>query len=236
MNNPRHHGTLHRIYLDIPTSYHGHFPSIHKHPSKAIHGLSLDFIVWNIIGFALYAVYTTSLRYSAVIRKEYADRFGDGSNTTTTMMTTTEVILNHLIVSNSTTNADDGGGSNSTHAAAAVPQVKTNDVAFAWHALILTIITFIQIIYSEKKIQRRQNANDELLVTNTTAAINDSTRWTDSVEQEGMRLEDSLGDDSFILNEDDFHQQQDNDNNYIAATHHNHTSINNRSSLLYIEG
>ena len=122
--------------------------------------------------------------------------------------------MNHLIVSNSTTNSDDGGGSNSTHAAAAVPQVKTNDVAFAWHALILTIITFIQIIYSEEKIRRRQNANDELLVTNATAAINDSTRWTDNVEQEGMRLEDSLGNDSFILNEDDFHQQQDNDNHH----------------------
>ena len=216
-------------FLSWTLSFYPQIITNYKHPSKAIHGLSLDFIVWNIIGFALYAVYTTSLRYSAVVRKEYADRFGDGGNTTTTTMTTRGVILNYLAVSNST-NADDGGGSNSTHAAAAVPQVKTNDVAFAWHALILTIITFIQIIYSERKIRRRQNDNDELLVTNTTAAINDSTRWTDNVEQEGMRLEDSLGDDSFVLNEDDFHQQQANDNHHHyyqdqSLSSHNTTSF-----------
>ena len=216
-------------FLSWTLSFYPQIITNYKHPSKAIHGLSLDFIVWNIIGFALYAVYTTSLRCSAVVRKEYADRFGDGVNTTTTTMTTTGVIMNYLIVDNNT-NADDSSGSNSTHTAAAVPQVKTNDVAFAWHALILTIITFIQIIYSEKKIRCCQNENDELLVTDTAAAVNDSTRWTDNVEQEGMRLEDSLGDDSFVLNEDDFHQNQGNDNHHHyyqdqSLSSHNTTSL-----------
>ncbi|KAL7451042.1 hypothetical protein ACHAWC_002883 [Mediolabrus comicus] len=203
-------------FLSWTLSFYPQIITNYKHPSKAIHGLSLDFIVWNIIGFALYAVYTTSLRYSAVVRKEYADRFGDGGNTTTTTMTTRGLILNYLAVSNST-NADDGGGSNSTHGAAAVPQVKTNDVAFAWHALILTIITFIQIIYSERKIRRRQNDNDEFLYT---------MDWQCRTRRDAT----SLGDDSFVLNEDDFHQQQANDNHHHyyqdqSLSSHNTTSF-----------
>ena len=139
-------------------------------PEKAARGLSLDFIVWNIIGFALYAVYTTSLRYSAVVRQEYADRFGGGD-----------------LILNSTNSTDDD--------AVVVPQVKANDVAFAWHALILTIITLIQIIYNESKASTKgENA--------------DLDGTIDNLEQEGRRLEDSTGNDSFVLNEDDFDQQQ----------------------------
>mmetsp|Transcript_14614 Transcript_14614/g.22524 ORF Transcript_14614/g.22524 Transcript_14614/m.22524 type:complete len:554 (-) Transcript_14614:86-1747(-) len=176
------------------------------HPEKAVRGLSLDFIVWNIIGFALYAVYTTSLRYSAVVRQEYADRFGGGgavvqsdvpmayhdpSLTNTTMF---NVVINTMFT---TINSNSSNSNTTGDEVVAVPQVKTNDVAFAWHALILTIITFIQIIYNEHKVVNRNVEFAEL-----------DHRWIDNDEQEGMRLDDSLGNDSFILNEDDFGQEQ----------------------------
>jgi len=175
------------------------------HPEKAVRGLSLDFIVWNIIGFALYAVYTTSLRYSATVRQEYADRFGGGGDVVDSDVpmayyndpssfantTTFNVAINTIVIAASSNNNTTGGK------AVAVPQVKTNDVAFAFHALILTIITFLQIICNENKSVNSQVEFAEL------------DRWIDNDEQEGMRLDDSLGNDSFILNEDDFGQQEE---------------------------
>ena len=201
------------FYPQIITNYH--------HPEKAMKGLSLDFIVWNIIGFALYAVYTTSLRYSDVVRQEYADRFGggggdsggvvhsdgslDGLSMNTAMFN--NVVFNTIFtITNNITNSNSTGD-------VAIPQVKTNDVAFAWHALILTIITFIQIIYNEKRVginRSNEEFADVIVTTTSVYTTNNENRWVvDNVEQEGMRLEDSLGEDSFILNEDDFgHQQQ----------------------------
>eukprot|EP00986_Skeletonema_menzelii_P001279 scaffold338_cov155-Skeletonema_menzelii.AAC.13 len=176
-----------------------------KHPEKAVRGLSLDFIIWNIIGFSLYAVYTTSLRYSAVVRQEYADRFGGGGGVVfesdvpvmeyydASLANTTifNIVMDTVFIANSSNSSNTTGDK-----AVAVPQVKTNDVAFAWHALILSIITFLQVICNENKTVNRNVEFAEL------------DRWINSDEQEGMRLDDSLGNDSFILNEDDFGQQQ----------------------------
>jgi len=101
------------------------------------------------------------------------------------------VVINTIVIATS-------GNNNTTSAkAVAVPQVKTNDVAFAWHALILTIITFLQIICNDNNSVKSQVEFAGL------------DRWIDNDEQEGMRLDDSLGNDSFILNEDDFGQQQE---------------------------
>ncbi|KAL7428173.1 hypothetical protein ACHAXM_001311 [Skeletonema potamos] len=177
-------------FLSWTLSFYPQIITNWKHPDKAVKGLSLDFILWNIIGFALYVIYTTSLRYSAVVRQEYADRFGGGENAT---------ILFTAIDNNNNNNST--GENNAVPVA--VPQVKTNDVAFAWHALILTIITFIQIICNEKKYNRKEE------LTELASSMNHNDSWRIyNVEQEGMRLEDSLGDDSFVLNEDDFGQQQ----------------------------
>ncbi len=171
------------------------------HPEKAVRGLSLDFIVWNIIGFSLYAVYTTSLRYSALVRQEYADRFGGGGDDVVegdimayynpSLASSTSFNVNTILI------AASGNNNTTSGKTVAVPQVKTNDVAFAWHALILTIITFLQIVCNDNKRVKSQ------------VEFSGLGRGLDNDEQEGMRLEDSLGNDSFILNEDDFGQQQE---------------------------
>lgn len=101
-----------------------------RHPAAARRGVSLDFVAWNVVGFACYAIYTTSFRYSGAVRREYAARFGGGVN------------------------SSDGD-------AGAVPQVEVNDVAFAWHALILTVITFAQIAWwSGRDSPRDAHAED----------------------------------------------------------------------------
>jgi len=184
-------------FLSWTLSFYPQIITNWKQPSKARHGLSLDFVVWNIVGFACYAIYTTSFLYSNVVRKEYAERFGGGDdsddggnnagNVTASFVGTlfsgisgemtanydgTGYSNNNMEImeipnpfnwtwgGNSTTDDDSSSNSGnddsnttntndgSNHSEAiAVPQVKGNDVAFAWHALILTIITFVQIVW-----------------------------------------------------------------------------------------
>jgi cystinosin len=69
-------------------------------------GLSIDFCLLNVIGFACYATYNLGLFYNPTIRRLYRDRHG----------------------------GDD------------IP-VRSNDVAFAVHALILASVTLCQILY-----------------------------------------------------------------------------------------
>ncbi|KAL9184989.1 hypothetical protein ACHAXT_002766 [Thalassiosira profunda] len=173
-------------FLSWTLSFYPQILTNWKHPSKARHGVSLDFVVWNIVGFACYAIYTTSFRYSAVVRKEYAERFGgndnadgDGTGNATEALArillagmsdhSTDESAGYAIEANPFSNwtnwtwtddddsNDASGASNTTNDnssgngdAVAVPQVKGNDVAFAWHALILTIITFVQITRANK--------------------------------------------------------------------------------------
>jgi cystinosin len=70
-------------------------------------GLSIDFCLLNVIGFACYATYNLGLFYNPSIRRQYRERHN-------------------------------GGGD--------IP-VRSNDVAFAVHALILASVTLGQILY-----------------------------------------------------------------------------------------
>eukprot|EP00579_Thalassiosira_antarctica_P025570 CAMPEP_0202023462 /NCGR_PEP_ID=MMETSP0905-20130828/51942_1 /ASSEMBLY_ACC=CAM_ASM_000554 /TAXON_ID=420261 /ORGANISM="Thalassiosira antarctica, Strain CCMP982" /LENGTH=646 /DNA_ID=CAMNT_0048585845 /DNA_START=130 /DNA_END=2067 /DNA_ORIENTATION=- len=179
------------FYPQIITNWH--------HPSKARMGVSLDFIVWNIVGFACYAIYTTTFRYSHVVRREYAERFGGGDDDdeagggtggTNVTGTLVHILLsmekhhhhipnpfnwtNSSTADDSNSNGENEGSNNATNSddswsnttnsddsssndAMAVPQVKMNDVAFAWHALLLTIITFVQIVWWSERSNRRDN-------------------------------------------------------------------------------
>jgi cystinosin len=69
-------------------------------------GLSPDFCILNVIGFACYSTYNICIFYSKAIQEEYKERHG-GSK----------------------------------------PTVQSNDVAFAVHAMLLSFVTMIQIVY-----------------------------------------------------------------------------------------
>jgi hypothetical protein len=104
-------------------------------PTEANKGVSLDFCAWNIVGFVCYAIYTTCFRFSGVVRMEYAHRFGGGDHGNMTNSTTPTY---HDDKDATTVNNED---------MVVVPQVQINDVAFAWHALLLATITFGQLTW-----------------------------------------------------------------------------------------
>eukprot|EP00804_Cyclotella_cryptica_P005824 CCRYP_000128-RB/>CCRYP_000128-RB protein AED:0.04 eAED:0.04 QI:195/1/1/1/0/0/4/1311/432 len=212
-------------FLSWTLSFYPQIITNYRNPRGAKEGVSFDFLVWNMIGFACYAAYVTSFLYSGVVRQEYADRFGstahpsivasDGANEMESSIffirageddgnvgfvgklmsrhmrsmpiaapfTGRMSILcmlfasNHHWIgydynetkhiddftddehdsnsnSNNSTNSNNDKTSNATKIPQndtkedpiAVPQVKFNDVAFAWHALILSIITYVQIV------------------------------------------------------------------------------------------
>ena len=164
-----------------------------KRPQDARQGVSIDFLVWNMIGFACYTVYVTSFMYSDDIRREYSSRFGDPNMSVLSSLrkvipwqvmissTSDGAYLNKIIHthvgfyenqtsnfqnsaadipnSNSSSMFDNGtisgnataANTDTTHDSIAEPQVKFNDVAFAWHALLLSTITYVQIVWCSKK-------------------------------------------------------------------------------------
>jgi len=137
-----------------------------RHPAAAQRGVSLDFVAWNVVGFSCYAIYTTSLKCSGVVRREYAERFGGGNGDHDTsppglgVATQSGYYFANIKYEISSTTI--GSDSSSVSGPAAVPQVKANDVAFAWHALILTLITFAQIVWwSESDSPRDIHAERE---------------------------------------------------------------------------
>ncbi|KAL7539397.1 hypothetical protein ACHAXR_010729 [Thalassiosira sp. AJA248-18] len=197
-------------FLSWTLSFYPQIITNWKFPNKARHGVSLDFVVWNVVGFACYAIYTTSFRYSDVVRKEYAERFGSSDDDDTgndVLGNVTGSLVNFFLSdllsegkiannidgadisiieipnpfnwtnwtwggdNNSTSDNDSSSsndttgneGSNTTNSgdAVAVPQVKVNDVAFAWHALLLTIITFVQIIWWSERSSDNSDRNNE---------------------------------------------------------------------------
>ena len=173
-------------------------------PQDARQGVSIDFLVWNMIGFVCYTVYVTSFMYSDDIRREYADRFG-GPNVSVlsslrkvlpwqAMISSTsgdaylgEIADVHLgfyenqtsifhisttdipnsnssssMFDNSTISGNSTGANRDTiHDSIAEPQVKLNDVAFAWHALLLSIITYVQIVWCSKKSKQEDPDGNE---------------------------------------------------------------------------
>jgi len=74
---------------------------------KSVEGLSPDFVVLNVIGFACYAAYNASFFWNTTIQEDYKKRYGPDAEIT----------------------------------------VQSNDVAFAIHALVLSFVTFCQIVY-----------------------------------------------------------------------------------------
>ena len=74
-------------------------------------GLSPDFVVLNVIGFACYTAYNASLYWSSSIQQLYKERYGPDA----------EIM------------------------------VQSNDVAFAIHALVLSVLTLCQILYYHKR-------------------------------------------------------------------------------------
>ena len=85
-------------------------------------GLSVDFCLLNVLGFACYTAYTVSLYSSPSIRNEYRDR-------------------QHPTNTTNTTDAE---------ADVEIP-VESNDVAFCIHALVLSCITLAQIIWYKNR-------------------------------------------------------------------------------------
>ena len=91
--------------LHLSVSFYPQVISNFKRKSTA--GLSVDFCVLNVIGFAFYTAYSASLYWNPTIQQLYKERYGPDAEIT----------------------------------------VQSNDVAFAIHALVLSLITLIQIIY-----------------------------------------------------------------------------------------
>ena len=162
-----------------------------KRPQDAKRGVSIEFLVWNMIGFACYAAYVTSFMYSDVVRKEYADRFGGGadvsgsntlskliprqlsvvptaqlfpdiSNSTVDPSTVDPPDLNITFNNNTGSQNASATNSNTVNDPMAVPQVKFNDVAFAWHALLLSIISYIQIVCCSKSKREDLDENEQM--------------------------------------------------------------------------
>lgn len=174
-----------------------------KRAQDAKRGVSIDFLVWNMIGFACYAAYVTSFMYSDVVRKEYSDRFGGGANgsssselsklihhhsvladkydvsggligaasfqfvleslgnQTALYDNSTDSMNNSTFGNNTTSNNGTATNADTNDEPIAVPQVKLNDVAFAWHALLLSIVTYVQIVCfsKDKHINEEESQN-----------------------------------------------------------------------------
>jgi cystinosin len=84
---------------------------------KSTSGLSVDFSILNVVGFGCYSIYVGYFFFSPSIRKQYASRFGGSSDA--------DVDVNEEI--------DNG--------------VQSNDVAFAFHAFLLSSLQMWQILY-----------------------------------------------------------------------------------------
>mmetsp|Transcript_3988 Transcript_3988/g.7667 ORF Transcript_3988/g.7667 Transcript_3988/m.7667 type:complete len:449 (-) Transcript_3988:65-1411(-) len=87
---------------------------------RATVGLSVDFCLLNVLGFACYTAYTVALYSSPSIRQAYRERQQPTNTTNTTDTGDTETVE--------------------------IP-VESNDVAFCIHALVLSCVTLAQIIW-----------------------------------------------------------------------------------------
>ncbi|CAH7671596.1 PQ loop repeat-domain-containing protein [Phakopsora pachyrhizi] len=87
---------------------------------KSVKGVSIDFLVLNVLGFICYSISTSALLFSKTVRKEYSDQF--------------------LI--NDQANQQLSSSSNRLK----TPNVRFNDLVFSLHALILSLITCLSYI------------------------------------------------------------------------------------------
>ena len=86
-------------------------------------GLSVDFSCLNVVGFGCYSIYVGFLFWSDAVREQYHHKFHQNGTT------------------NKNDNPDD----------ATQNSVQSNDVAFAFHAFVLSLIQVGQIIYYQRK-------------------------------------------------------------------------------------
>jgi len=92
---------------------------------KSTSGLSVDFSILNVVGFGCYSIYVGYFFFSPSIRKQYASRFGGIQESHTGSDVNVNVDVNEEI---------DMG-------------VQSNDVAFAFHAFLLSSVQMWQILY-----------------------------------------------------------------------------------------
>ncbi|KAI7828282.1 PQ loop repeat-domain-containing protein [Kickxella alabastrina] len=81
---------------------------------KSVEGLSIDFLIYNVYGFACYALFNTAFYFSKSIQDEYSHRNNGHS---------------HL--------------------------VRANDLFFSYHALLLSLTTFLQSLYYKRTSTQR---------------------------------------------------------------------------------
>lgn len=267
-------------FLSWTLSFYPQILTNHFHPSRAKRGVSLDFVVWNMVGFACYAAFVTSFRYSDAVRREYGERFGEAAaasaadgesdggssasggnqdwdgdvepNATVPSFhrgLPTFVLLNgafdafyeriidnYLQINGNESDINGDGANTAYHDATAnstngtafhadgddddaidnsfdnnndmngdkmgplpVPEVRSNDVAFAWHALILTIVIFVQITWCAERTcndDDESNDNDDNDDDANKKERNEMTEqflnsdWLEVEEGEDMRVED----------------------------------------------
>ncbi len=108
-------------------------------------GLSVDFSVLNVVGFGCYSVYVGFLFWSKTVRDQYQHRFH-----------------NHH---------DDGDKDAGEDAVA----VQSNDVAFALHAFLLSLIQVGQIVYYQRKIRATTNENNSNISSSSSSSSSSST-------------------------------------------------------------
>lgn len=114
-------------------------------------GLSPDFSILNVVGFTCYSIYVSFLFWSPIVRDEYQKRFHE----------------------NNQGGNNDGDDYTNSDATIVVP-VQSNDVAFAIHALILSVIQVGQIMYyHQERQERRRNSIFSSLVS----TLHSSTRY-----------------------------------------------------------
>ena len=119
-----------------------------NHKRKNTTGLSPDFSVLNVVGFACYSIYVSFLFWSPKVRDEYQQRFNNGHD-------------------------DEGSHSESdADPNVHIVPVQSNDVAFAIHAFVLSFVQVTQIVYYQ---ERRRERNSVL--SNITPMIHRSTRY-----------------------------------------------------------
>mmetsp|Transcript_25614 Transcript_25614/g.38264 ORF Transcript_25614/g.38264 Transcript_25614/m.38264 type:complete len:413 (-) Transcript_25614:146-1384(-) len=89
---------------------------LNNYHRQSTEGLSVDFVVLNLVGFCCYGAFNAAFYYSETVQKAYEDRHDGHSNL-----------------------------------------VQSNDVAFAFHAIFICVVTLFQIIYYSLGRQRNQN-------------------------------------------------------------------------------
>ncbi|KAJ2851143.1 hypothetical protein J3B02_003596 [Coemansia erecta] len=97
---------------------------------KSVEGLSIDYLVYNVYGFACYAIFNTAFFFSKAIGDEYAGR-NDG---------------HHNLV-------------------------RFNDLFFSYHALAISLITFLQSFWYKRSVTQKASSTVRIFFLVTLAGL-----------------------------------------------------------------